>query len=178
MKNNNNFEFSRTVDFNSVKPGKAKFEEISATSDECEKLAGRLGVNEVKSLKSDIKINKISGGNYFRVEGDVVAEVVQTSAVSMKEIETRVESSFNTLFTMDCEIFNADDGGEYDEIEDENSPIHRGVLDLGELAVQYISLEIDPYLRLDGEEFEEVVENKEENERKNPFGVLEKLKDK
>jgi len=178
LKNNNNFEFSRTVDLNSIKLGKTRFEDVEASAEECEKLIDRLGVKLVNSLKSNVKISKVSGGDYFKVEGTIDAEFVQTSAISMEELKTKVQTSFNTLFTMDCEIFNAADGGAYDEIEDVNSPIHRGILDLGELVVQYISLEIDPYLRSEGEVFDEESEIEEKNEKPNPFSVLEKLKDK
>jgi len=178
---NNNFEFSRKIDLNSINPKKIKKEELEANDKEKEALVERLGVKAVEAVSAMVEIEKVTGGTYYKVTGVAKANVVQPSVISMKDVKSEVISEFDTLFTLENEIFNADDGGEYELDDDENSPIYRGTLDIGELAVQYLSLDINPYPKLEGEDFdhqEEVIVEQEKPEKANPFSVLAKLKEK
>lgn len=179
---NNNFEFSREIDLNTLGAKKSINEHIEANEEECDALIERLHVDTVKSFEADFKAKKIPGGNYFLVEGVVKAGLVQKSIISMKEVGNTVEVELETMFTLDNEVFNVDDSSEYEVDEDPYTPIYKGKLNIGELAVQYLSLEIDRYPKLDDEDFGgdvEVNEIAEEKPKKNnPFSVLAQLKDK
>jgi len=170
---NNIFEFSRTVDLNGVKPNKVLTEEIEANEDELEELIERLGVKEVKSFKSELKINKIPSGNYFQVFGTATAELVQSSVISGADVATTQISEFDAMFTLEYEVFNVEDSDEYEIDEDPYTPINRGVLDVGELSVQYLALDIDRYPKLEHEAFEDIEDTQEKT---NAFSVLAKLK--
>ena len=176
---NSNFEFSKTVDLKTVSAKKVTSEEVEANESELKALIGRLEIKDIKSLKGVFKVKKIAGGNYFQVDGHVKAELVQSSIVSMKDVNTVAECEFDAMFTLDSEVFNVDDSDSYEEEYDPYTPINKGILDIGELAVQHISLEIDRYPKLEGEEVEidkSYKDNKSDSKKNNPFSVLADLK--
>jgi hypothetical protein len=61
---------------------------------------------------------------------------------------------------------------------DQPEPLTNGIVDLGEVAAQFLAISMDPYPRKEGVDIEEFVEEEEAEEKPNPFAKLAGLKDK
>lgn len=106
-------------------------------------VATRLGLREVRSLTVDAEVAPRPDGS-VRVEACVRARVVRTCVVTLEDFEESVVLPFTTSFGG-----RADDPAPADPPLDLDTPETLGAegLPLGELAVQHLSLELDPYPR-------------------------------
>ena len=175
MADNYVLEFSRPLVMETVKSNSVKKQRIEATKDELEALAKRLLVKSISNLAADIKLERLLNDT-VRVSCNVKADIVQSCIISLEDIPAHLDFEAESLFSEKGEVFEGDSGDDL-EVEDEfNFAIKDGVLDLGELVAQYLSVEIDPYPRVEGAEFKEPVA--EDSKKNNPFAVLEGLKGK
>ena len=173
-------EFSRrlVVDTLGVDGGER---EIEANPAECRALAKRFRLEAVASLTATLRLIRLRGGQagMVRVRGRLVAEVVQNCVVTLEPVPARVEESFNALFAPEAEV--GDDEALFDPFaEEETVPeaMANGVIDLGELTAQHLSLALDPYPRAPGVEFTGFDDDApdEEVSPRNPFGALAALR--
>ncbi len=178
-------EFSRPVQADSI-GHEAVQREIEATPEECAALARRLDLEAIGSLRASLRLRRARGGQMVRIEGRMHAEVVQTSVVSLDPVPNTVEEEFAALFAPPELV--PEGGLELDldpYAEDDPEPIENGRIDLGELTAQHLSLALDPYPRLPGEEADEGGEAEggsaqpepQTEERRQPFASLARLKD-
>lgn len=171
-------EFSRLIAIDGITPDKTRVETIAASDAECEALAKRLGLRELSDLQAKISIRRVAGGTSVRVEGDIEADVVQACVVSLQDVHSVVKSHFETFFTKE----DADKAAGEVEIDpdSEDSPemVHNGMIDLGEVVTQYLSLELDPYPRAPGVSLAAQMQGGGQAPKTNPFAVLEGLKGK
>jgi uncharacterized metal-binding protein YceD (DUF177 family) len=147
-------------------------ERFSATSSECEALARRLGLKQLKALSAVVRLERRPGG-LIHVVGRLEAEVVQTCVVTLVDFPSHVEDGFEVDFgnapaELDGEISLELD---YDPPE----PIEAGAIDLGELVAQYLSLALDPHPRSPGATLDPALADPD-SETRSPFAVLKKLK--
>lgn len=171
-------EFSRLLSIEGMVPDKTREEIVTATPAECEALAARLDLRELEDLKAELKIRRVSGGSILRVSGRITAEAVQTCVVSLQEVPTSIDATFETFFTQDGP--GAPEAKELSfSAEDEDSPemVVNGMIDLGEVVTQYLSLNLDPYPRAPGVSLAAQLAGVGAGGPKNPFAVLESLKD-
>lgn len=171
-------EFSRPLSIEGIVPDKPREENVTATPAECEALAKRLELRELESLSADLTIRRVSGGSVLRIAGRIKAEVVQSCVVSLQDVPASVDAAFETFFRQDA-------GGDHLQAkelsftaEDEDAPemIENGVIDLGELVTQYLSLNLEPYPRAPGVSLAAQLANLEGvEEKRNPFAVLASL---
>ncbi|MBI1216270.1 MAG: DUF177 domain-containing protein [Alphaproteobacteria bacterium] len=142
-------EFSRVIAVEGITPDKIRHETIEATPAECAALAKRLDLRELEYFRARINIRRVAGGTAIRLEGHIEAEAVQACVVSLQDVHTHVESSFETFFSEDGK---SDDEIDFSQEGAENipEPVVNGVIDLGEVSAQYLSLELDPYPRAPG----------------------------
>lgn len=171
-------EFSRLIAAEGIAPDKTRHETISATAEECVHLAERLDLRSLTGLTAEMDIRRVSGGNAVRINGRFVADVVQACVVSLQDVPDHIEASFETFFT-------TEQGKTSKEIEfvfndDENTPeqIVNGMIDLGEIVTQYLSLELNPYPRAAGADLAIQLAEAGVGGKANPFQVLENLKNK
>ncbi len=145
--------------------------------EECAALAKRFDLKSLSGLKAKLTVLRISEGNIIRVEGDIEAEVVQTCVVSLQGVSSEIKAHFDTYFTEDGkegleheELFNI-------ELDDETPDmvINGGMLDLGELTAQYLSLELDPYPRAPGVSLPAQLTETGGDTKNRPFQILKKL---
>lgn len=181
-------EFSRPFSLEKVgNVGSVKFQ-IAATGQELEALAVRFEITAVHRFEAVFNIKKSKGlggrNKGFDVEGSAVAEIVRYDSGPAKDMTQTIEFSLKLqliegdeetyLKTIDWQVESAKD---YDIEFYQNFEI-----DLGEIATQYLSLELDPFIFLDEAlpsfEEEEIEESPEADLKVNPFMVLEKLKSK
>ena len=182
-------EFSRPLALEKIKtPGMEV--EISATPQECERLARRFGLIGVKRVeaKLDLCRREGAGGAEYVVRGDFSADVVQTCAITLEPIESSVASRLAVRY-MSPQAFE-----EYEERHDQDIPLDLeeedidvlpdGVLDLGEIVAQYLAISLSSYPRKQGldlnalgiksEDDQDVPSSRQET---NPFSILKKLYD-
>lgn len=172
-------EFSCPLSIEGVVPDKERKELIQATEQECAALAERLGLRELSGFKADLRIRRVSGGGVLRVSGHIEADIVQACVVSLRDVPGRISTDFDTFFTE-----NRDEVALGKEIEftaeEDDAPemIVNGMIDLGEVAAQYLSLNIDPYPRAPGVSLAaQLAATGGQSRKENPFAVLAGLVD-
>ena len=148
-------EFSRPVVAESLR-GDQTVREIEATPAECRLLAERFRLEAVRNLRATIRLIRQRGpeSGMIRVKGTLTAEVVQTCVVTLAPVPASVSESFSALFSP--EVAEDDEEMILDPFAldaDSPEPMTDGVIDIGELTAQHLSLALDPYPRAPGVEF-------------------------
>ncbi len=180
-------EFSRPVVAESLR-GDQTVREIEASDAECRALAGRFRLEAVRSLRATIRLIRLGGhqSGMVRVKGALTAEVVQSCVVTLEPVPASIGESFDALFA--AEVPESDEEMILDPFAPEETlpePMVNGVIDIGELTAQHLSLALDPYPRAPGVEFsgfdddaagEAEGEADEGPPPSGPFGVLAGLK--
>lgn len=165
-------EFSRPIAIEGIIPDKIRTEKIEASEDECAALATRFAIREISDFKAEIYIRRVAGGEVVKVEGKLSADVVQACVVSLQDVHEHVEASFETFFTEDKNLA----ADEEDENDDAPEMAENGIIDLGEVAAQYLALELNPYPRAPGVSLAAQMAEIGLAAKPNPFAVLEALK--
>lgn len=138
--NNAASEFSRIVDLRGIDGRPVK---LSAAPEERAALARRFGLVRIDRLEASISL--LVEGATVRAEGRLLAEIVQSCAVSAEDLPVRIDEPLALVFVpagraaakgAEIEI-SAED---CDEIEYDN-----GRFDLGEQVAQSLALAIDPF---------------------------------
>ena len=159
-------EFSRPV--NVARLGGGLDQSIEAKPAERIAVAERLRIPAVASLAASFDVRPETG-RLIEVEGTLRARVTQTCVVSGDEFESDIRHAVKALYGHETPGAEPDPQSEWDDIE----PVENGEIDLGELAVQYLALALDPYPRKPGAVLPEV---DGKVKRQNPFSVLDGLK--
>lgn len=152
-------------------------------------IANRLGVLALSGLSMEAVVHKArsqtTSSPAMRVEGTVSARVQQRCVVTLDLFWSDIEEPFSVLCSPDePDELEIGEDGDYDLAalleEEDIEPLNEdGSCDIGELAVQYLALGIDPNPRAPGVELPDdfvVDEDAGETEKLNPFAVLAKLK--
>lgn len=123
---------------------------LSATADECAAVARRLDLVGVERLEGDLTLFP-ARGQAVRVKGRMRANVIQTCVVTLDPVPATVDAEIDALYDDGAD---GDDDSLPDDGEEVVEPIVGGRIDLGELLVQTLSLNLDPYPRAPGATFE------------------------
>ena len=84
----------------------------------------------------------------IHIRGELSAEVRQICVATLEPFDSAVTETFETSFTSASAQNEPDLDVIVDAVgDDEPEPIVGGRIDVGELAVQYLSLALDPYPR-------------------------------
>jgi uncharacterized metal-binding protein YceD (DUF177 family) len=150
---------------------------LEAGPEERARLAIRLGLTALDRLCATVTLRREAGADLILVAGRLEADVVQTCVVSLEPFASHVEDSFSESFT-ESPGFAGDsaiaEAIEIDLDEDAPEPIAGGVIDLGELVAQFLSLALDPYPRAPGVALD--AEWTGDADSLSPFAVLQRLK--
>ena len=170
-------EFSRLVEASRVPPGGLD-EVIEADADERARLAGRLGVPRVLSLRAQFSLMPWRRGG-LRVRGRIEAEVEQVCVVSLETFVADLREEVERYFVGEAEPGWSGAVHDVDSLEDDEPDlVTDGEIDLGELAAETLVLAIDPYPRKPGAVFGgnlSATSDKPDEVSENPFRLLEKL---
>jgi hypothetical protein len=133
--------------------------DISADARQCRDVARRLRVGAVEGLAAHFDISRESGSALILVRGAVSAKVTQDCVVSGQKMVSEISEDFEAFYA-DSEaavsFLKARHerlgrlGDELQMLEEHDDPeplSEQGEIDLGELAVQYLSLAVAPYPR-------------------------------
>jgi uncharacterized metal-binding protein YceD (DUF177 family) len=177
--NNEPPEFSRIFDIEDL-PDEVLEVDISATESERQALAIRFDLLSLDSLQAHLVLSNPGNKGDVKLSATFSAEVTQSCVVTLKPVADRVEGLFSCRFSEQVtevkeEILEISVG---DEAPPE--PITNGKFDVGEIVIEHFGLELPPFPRQPGADFDEI-KNKikaiggQEN-TDNPFAVLKKLK--
>jgi Large ribosomal RNA subunit accumulation protein YceD len=174
-------EFSRLVLVDRLQDGEL-VEAITAGEEECAALAGRFGLVALDRLAAKLTLRRIGRGPAVRLEGRLVADVVQTCVLSLEPVASRIEERFAVVYAPE------ERGPEHagpvetlvlDSEEDWREPIVGGRIDVGEAVAQQLALALDPYPRKPGVSLEDVIPpvgaGHREGPLQSPFAVLVRL---
>ncbi len=170
-------EFSRPFSVRDIAP-EGRSETLSATFDECDAVAGRFGVEAIKSLSATLNIQPWKRGG-FRVRGDASAKITQICVVTLEPFEQVIQASLDQVFVEKSSSLVADQADVVVSIDDEDiGYIEDDNIELGEFAVEALCLELDPYPRKQGAEFSSSTDGDAADnvKKENPFAVLKQLK--
>jgi len=172
-------EFSRRFPFDQI--GEETLERaLEATAEECAALAARLGIVGIEAFGAKFRLERKSGGAVIEASGSIEAEISQTCVITTQPLRNHIEEPFSLL--LDPGPKSRSEAREVVlDVNDQAAlePLEGDALDLGEIAAQQLAVAIDPYPRakdvnLERSSWGPTVEADEG--RKNPFGVLRKLK--
>lgn len=144
-------EFSRMVAIESLADGELA-QDIEADAAERAALADRFGLLALDGLKAAVRLKRMRG-DQIRLEGEFVADVVQTCVVTLEPVKSRIADSFSVTFAPPSELI---EGAELDLspwAEELPEPLEGDSIDVGETVAQFLSLALDPYPRREGVHF-------------------------
>jgi hypothetical protein len=170
-------EFSRTFEVDALN-GQRTEVTLEATEAECAALARRFDVDGIGNFTAQVVLTPFASGNKVAVKARFGADVRQACVVTLEPLSTRVTGEFIVEFVPAAFI---EDVGEVEFAAgdvDPPEPIVDGRIEVGELIAQHLGLEIDPFPRAPGVEFQglDLDGGTPEARRASPFAVLEKLK--
>lgn len=155
-------ELSRVIEVSRI-PVTGSAERIIADSTERALVARRLGLPAVSSLTADLMLTRWHGEG-VKVAGRFDAEVEQVCVVTLDPFPATVSDTIERYFLPNARA--AEPEADIDSFAD-------GVIELGEVVVESLSLALDPYPRKPGAEFHGVEDGPGSAEPvSSPFAVL------
>ena len=164
---------------------------ISPDEEICKRLTKRLDIEDLKSLRADLEIEREAGFARIHIRAVLKAQIIQICIISAEPVEVYLEEDFEAWFAdpdgavsltkVRRERQVDKTGVEIPLLEEHEDPedIIDGKIDLGELVVQFLSLAIDPYPYAPGHEPEGDEDTRsvaKAGEIPNPFAALKDWK--
>lgn len=148
---------------------------VEAKPAELEKIAQYLGLAAVRGLKADIALSHWRGRG-LRIAGTLTADLTQTCVVTLDPVEAHIEAAFERRFLPPESLGREQEQDVLVDPEGEEpaEPLGRDI-DLGEILIEELALNLDPYPRKEGVEFKT---DETASPRENPFAALARLKPK
>ena len=147
-------EFSRFLKMESMSPSGAQFT-LSPTMEEAERIAQRLSLITLSQFTIEVKISLLVDGRkkrphdgFYQVNGEFQAKLQQACVVTCEPIDQILHERFNAVFTDRMPSHHEDKEDTPENLED-------GGIDLGELAVQQLSLALPAFPRLAKQDLDE-----------------------
>jgi uncharacterized metal-binding protein YceD (DUF177 family) len=163
-------EFIKEIQIDKI-PAKGVHCKLQASGATLVDIASRLDVRAVEELVADLKAEK--AGKHITVRGRIIARVEQQCVISLEPMFSDIDEQVDITFTTEDETPEFTEEGEMIVNLDLPEPLEGNVLDLGDLAIQQLSLAIDPYPRKAGAE---PVKDTGTQPDISPFAALKELK--
>ena len=128
-------ELSRPIDVFSRRDSHA----VSTEAGERAAIALRIGVEELRSLEASVAVERSGRGGDVTLRGELSATVAQKSVTRGDLIVSDVTAP------IDFWVVVSDGDGDIDDDDRDVVETSDGMVDLGEIVVQTLSLEVDPY---------------------------------
>ncbi len=177
MQDTENKVFSRPIEASSV-TARAIERVVEPNAEERRALADFLDLQSLDSLQARLSLRRLASG-LIEVKGELDAELVQTCVVTLEPVPAEVHESFRWTFgDAVLEPLLSEIDVDFED-SDPPEPIEDGMIDLGEIVTEELSLGLDPYPRRSGAELpKEYKPSPDEpvEERRNPFQDLDKLR--
>lgn len=131
---------------------------LSLTADEQirKDVARRFGIPLIRSLAANIKVMRQPGGTLIEVAGTVESDVTQICSITTEPLDEKIKEDFTVWFSDEQHAVSLDrtrrerqkaEEFEWAMPDDREDPelLTDGVIDVAELAVQYLSLAMNPF---------------------------------
>ncbi|MFQ3666879.1 MAG: DUF177 domain-containing protein [Sphingomonadaceae bacterium] len=136
-------EFSHRVSVERI-PLSGADHQLEAGEDARRRLAGRFGLESIKSLRADLVVRR--EGAAVVAEGIVEADVVQSCVVSGEPVAAQVREPVQLRFVAPAPVApDAEIELDFDALDE--CLIEEGMIDLGEAVAQTLALALDPFPR-------------------------------
>lgn len=150
---------------------------VEASAEECERIAAFLDVASVKALRAVFCVHRWRARG-IRLEGHLVADVVQSCVVTLEPVESHVDARFERRY-LPAEMIEpveaSDDILVDPDGEDPPEPLTHEI-DLGGVVVEELALNVDPYPRKPGSVFAPAEAEEGAQAPASPFAALARLK--
>ena len=168
-------EFSHVVTLAEAGAGKAIT--LDADGSARAAIAGRLELVELERFEADIEVRAVAGGIGLR--GEVRARLVQSCAATGLPVPATIAEPFDLKFLRDIAVDDVEDMEiELGSEEIDVLPLEHDRVDLGEVAVQTLSLALDPFPRHPDADRILAEKGVLSEEQAGPFAALAALKNK
>lgn len=172
------FELSRPVVIDEL-PNSGRVIDIRATEDELAAISDRLGIMAIDALNARIAIRP-EIGREISAEGEITASFTQSCVITSEPVHQTLTFPLSRRYSEDATGFDdLDDDDDHisDPMEEGPDPIVDGVVDVGEATVEELALQIPPYPRSPGAEFNDIIDDTDgADDDANPFSKLASLK--
>lgn len=156
---------------------------LTASPSEREAMARAFDLVDLPAFEATLTVKPWTAHGY-RVEGRVVATVVQTCVVTLEPVENTVDEAIDVKFVPPSEIAKYEpkrnDEGEIEldaDTADIPDLIEGDQIDIGALAAEYLALGLDPYPRKPGIAFDpNAFGLAPVDDKVSPFAALARLK--
>ena len=137
-------------------------------------VAESIGLRALPRLAARFDVSR-RGREDLRVVGRVSATVGQTCVVTLEPIDNEIDEAIDLVFEPPPaqEFPQEDSGGSKVADDDAPEPLVGGIIDLGALAIEFLTLAIDPYPRKSGAAFAAPATG---DDPPHPFAALAALK--
>ncbi len=183
-------EFSRFVDCGKL-PSGGKTIKIEADAEERAALCERLSIDALDNLSAEFYLVPGKKG-LIVLKGQLKAAFRQTCVISLQPVISDINITIERKYNVNAVAFWGhesepdEEGHQTGGVQTKNlveppEPLENGGIDLGEVASEELAVEIDPFPRLAGAEMAASIDfggGDQDEDVKNPFAVLEKLKKK
>jgi len=157
-------------------PDEGRRVELAANEATRKAVAAAIGISGLPRLEASFDLTRRGEG--VHVVGQVSATVGQTCVVTLDPVENEVQEAVDLLFLPESEALAATRAKPAlsHDVDDEEPPevLRHGMVDLGEVALEFLALGVDPYPRKPGATFE--VGTTADEPASHPFAALEALK--
>lgn len=153
---------------------------IEADAAERAAIAKSDGLVGVDRLEAELSVRKMGHAN-VNVAGPMKAFITQTCVVSLEPFDSEINCDIDVDFAPTAEAAASAREAEHfiassQPTRDPPDPIIDGHIDLGALVEEFLALNLDPYPRKPGAEFDESRFSNRESDRTSPFAALKELK--
>jgi hypothetical protein len=155
---------------------------VTATPAQLHLLAQRLRLSSVTAFRFTYAFQPTIWAGVYRVQGDITAEITQECVLTLEQITNTVTTAFNCLCGTPDALLELEEREELAPDEDPPEAIMPEGLDVGELAIQYLSLALNDYPRQTDVSLPDILEQightQQDNpdpDRQHPFTRLQSL---
>ena len=184
-------EWSHIIEADDVSD-KPLLKKISASPQERKDLARRMGIISVDKLEAQITVIRADSNFLIHATGPYKAVLTQECVVTGEPVQETVEGDVEGWFAEESKAVSlnkarhermsqiADSEMPILGERDDPDPIRDGFFDIGELVVQYLLVDMNPYPRKEDADHPEVIKEEEiekaEKRINNPFAALKNWK--
>lgn len=171
-RNKNNYELSRPLKVDGIPRGGIE-EKIVARDKERQALIKRFDLKDLSRFEAMLNVDH-GRDRMFTVRGHLRADVVLSCVVTLEPVELTVREDIDIFFAPKRMISSAEDMTELGDWE-QPEPIEGGIIDLGELLVQYFAAALPLYPRKEGACLDSDQPKAVSDKGNNPFVALKNV---
>ena len=134
---------------------------LKATDEELEMLKDQLSIQNVESFSAKLTIKQWRRGG-VQIEGTYEAAITQECVVTLETFDSVVKEEINQKFFSTTKLPELNDKKEGEMLDNDLDPpdaLNDGKLNISDYLVETLLLQLDPYPRKPGSDFEDLATN-------------------